>query len=533
MRRSILIALLALASAGFTGQSPVDRAVRSITAEEIRAHTAFLADDMLQGRAPGTRGGDLAARYIAAQFARSGVRPVHGSYFQQVPLRAWRADPSSTTVDVQIRGERRMLRYPDDVVVWPGAGADVAIEADVVFVGYGVRAPEYHWDDYKGRDVRGRVVAVLINDPPAPPTDPLLFDGRAMTYYGRWSYKIEEARRQGAAGILLIHDDLRAGYGWDVVRTSWTGEVLGLEPRPEDRLLAMEGWITAAAAARMFGDAGHDMAELMALAARRDFAPVATGITLRATLHGASRSFQSPNVVGVVPGSHAERRDEVVVYTAHYDHLGIGQSVAGDSIHNGAYDNASGVAALLEIAEAFALLEPGLERSVLFIATTAEEAGLLGATYYTRQPLFPLNRTIAALNIDGANLWGETHDVLVLGGDRSTIGRFAEARARSMELALEFERAPERGYFYRSDHFAFARRGVPAAAIDHGVRFRDRPDGWGERVLSRFDTQHYHKPSDRLDPRADLGGAVQQAAFAFLLGLDILQSVDPPRLVTR
>jgi Zn-dependent M28 family amino/carboxypeptidase len=513
--------LLIPALAALLALSPTQDGVTRITSTGIRAHLEFLSHDLLEGRAPGTRGGELAAQYIATQFARVGLQPVRGSYFQRVPLVGTTVDTAASSFLLRAGGTLIDAAYADDVVYWLPAGADEAgVEAELIFVGYGVRAPEYGWDDYDGRDVRGRVALILVNDPPAPPDEPELFDGRAMTYYGRWTYKLEEARRQGAAGALLIHSGDAAGYPWNVVVSSWTGEQLALGSAPDDAL-QLHGWVTERLAQRLLAAGGHALDELAVQAARRDFRPVATGIAVQAALRGSSRSFETANVVGLVPGRHPERRGEVVVYTAHYDHMGIGAPVDGDSIYSGAYDNASGVAALIEIAGAYASLTAPPERSVLFMATTAEEAGLLGATYYVRQPLFPLARTMAAINLDGANVWGETDDMVVLGGDRSSLGDIARDQASAMRVRLSPEAAPEKGFFFRSDHFPFARAGVPAVAIEHGLSFRGRPADWGARQLEEYEAQRYHQPGDVYNPAWDLTGAVQQARFAFLIGFAV------------
>jgi Zn-dependent M28 family amino/carboxypeptidase len=529
-----LMALMALpllvgAAAGLP--RPLQDAAPRISAERVRAHLAFLADDLLEGRAPGSRGGELAARYIATQLALTGVEPLRGGYQQRVPLLGWTADPRRVTVEADAAGRRATLSFPQETVLWLDSGADSAnVSGEVVFVGYGTRAAEYGWDDFKGRNLRGRILLVLAGDPPAPPGQPLAFDGPAMSYYGRWTYKVEEAVRQGAAAVLIIHTDAAAGYGWQVVETSFTGERLAL---PHDSMatspLTVQGWISFDAARRMLATADLDLQELFVRAARRDFQPIATGLTARLRAAGTTRRFTSPNVMGLVPGSHATRRDEVVVYTAHYDGLGIGPPVDGDSIYNGAYDNASGVALLLEVAAAFAALPTRPERSVLFLFTTAEEAGMLGASWYVRRPAVPMSRTVAALNIDGANLWGETADISAVGLERSTLGDAFRQQAAALGLRAEVERAPAKGLFFRSDQFPFARAGVPALALDHGTDFRNRPSGWGWAVLSDYEAAHYHRPSDRYDPRFDLGGAVQQGRHAFLLGRHIANTPARPR----
>lgn len=513
-------------------RDPVREALSRIEVRGIRSHLAFLSDDLLEGRAPGTRGERLAVRYIATQLERSGVAPPRGGWFQSVPLMGWRPDARSMVAEARGDGEPLVLRYPSDVVLWHEGRTDTAsVSGEVVFVGYGVHAPEYEWDDYKDRDLTGRIALVLVNEPPSPPGQPLIFDGPALTYYGRWMYKVEEAERRGAAAVLIVHSADAAGYPWRVVESSWTGEQLALRGSAEDTTtsLAVRGWITTDAARRLLALGEHDFAELFVRAARRDFQPVATGVELRLAAGGRTRRIDGTNVIGVVHGSDPARRDDAVVFTAHHDHLGIGAAVRGDSIYNGAYDNASGVALLLEIAAAFASLESSPDRSILFLFPTAEEPGMLGSTHYVRNPVFPLRRTVAALNIDGANLWGETEDIGAVGLERSTLGTTFEKHATALGLRVVGERAPESGFFFRSDHFPFARAGVPALYLDHGLTYRGRPAGWGETVLAEYHSQRYHQPGDTYDPEFDLAGAVQQGRHAFLVAYDVANADSVPR----
>lgn len=538
LRRIVCTASILSFAAGVAGAAAQDTtaatppAARSIQADQIRAHLAFLADDALEGRAPGRRGARIAARYIVSQLVRAGVEPAAGGYYQTVPLTGWTADASRISVQYAAGDSTGELAFPDDAVIWLDTGVDSArVSANIVFAGYGVRAPEYDWDDYKDVDVRGRVVLVLSGDPPAPPGEPLIFDGGAMTYYGRYTYKIEQARRRGAAAVLIVHTTDGAGYDWPVVQSSWMGEQLAL---PQDSAAAasalrMQAWITSGAARRMLATVGLDLDELYVRAARRDFQPISTGVTMRLRAVGRARRFESSNVAGIVRGRHPTRRGDAVIFTAHYDHLGIGPPVAGDSIYNGAYDNASGVALLLEIAEAFARQSPRPDRSILFLFSTAEEAGMLGAAWYVRQPLLPLRRTVAALNIDGANLWGETDDVSAVGLERSTLGAVFEQQAEAMGLRVEAERAPDKGFYFRSDHFPFARAGVPALYLDHGIAYRNRPPDWGMSTLARYEAQRYHQPGDEYDSAFDLAGAVQQGRHAFLVALDIANAEQAPR----
>lgn len=512
-----LVLALAAASVAVGFQEAWD----GITADGIRAHLFFLSRDELRGRAPGTRGGQLAADYIESQLLRMGLRPVDGSYSQEVPLVGVTADPASVSLTFEVDDGRVDAQYPSDAVIWAGPDRpSVRVDGELVFVGYGIHAPEWEWDDYQGRDVSGRVVVILVGDPPAPPDEPGLFDGPAMTYYGRWSYKLEEARRQGAAGALLVHTDEAAGYDWGVVESSWTGEQLILPEADDDAALRLRGWITRDLARRALAQAGLDLAELYVRAGRRDFRPAATGLTVRARLESRSRRLSSRNVVGYRPGTGPD--SQVVVFTAHYDHLGVGPPVEGDSIYNGAYDNASGVGLLLEVAEAFAELDEPTPRGALFIATTAEEAGLLGARHYVRNPLVPLERTVTAINVDGASLWGETDDVVALGADRSTLSRLLHPRADQLGLQIVPDPEAGAGTFFRSDHFPFAEAGVPVLYVRHGRDFRDRPDGWGARLMEQWSARNYHQPSDEYSASLDLAGAVQQARLVFGVGYDLV-----------
>ena len=534
-RTAAAIALLfavSAAPASAQNASSIPDAALSIRADQVRAHLAFLADDALEGRAPGRRGARIAARYIVSQLARMGVEPAGPGYYQTVPLIGWQSDTSLTSARYLTGDSTIAVAIPDDMILWLDSGADTArVRGEVVFAGYGVRAPEFDWDDYKGVNVRGRVVVLLSGDPPSPPNEPDIFDGGAMTYYGRYTYKIDQARSLGAAAVIIVHTEDGAGYPWSVVQSSWSGEQLALPPDSARAAapLRVQGWLGLGAAQRMFAHAGHDLGELYVRAARRDFQPVATSLVMQLRAVGRTRRFESSNVAGVVRGSHQERRAETIIYTAHYDHLGIGPAVAGDSIYNGAYDNASGVALLLEIAEAFARHEPRPERTMLFLFTTAEEAGMLGASWYVRQPLLPLRRTVAALNIDGANLWGETDDISAVGLERSTLGITFERQATALGLRVEAERAPDKGFFFRSDHFPFARARIPALYLDHGISFRNRPPDWGINTLSLYESRRYHQPADEYDPSFDLAGAVQQGRLAFMLGLDIANTREPPR----
>ncbi len=493
-----------------------------ITAAEIDADLRFLSSDLLEGRAPATRGGRLTAEYIAARLLAAGVEPgVSGSYFQNVPIDIVAAAPASIRATASGKATAS-LRYPDDVVVWGGSAITTsAARGELVFVGYGANAPEYRWDDFKDMDLRGKILLVLVNDPPAPAGEPGLFGGRAMTYYGRWTYKFEEAERRGAAGMLVVHTTEQAGYPWHTVVGSWAKEQRMLPRDPKlPAPLGVRGWITDTAATALLAQAGIDLSALRAQAATRAFRPVATGITLDLGFTNTVRNLQSENVVGVVRGSDRALARQYVALSAHWDHLGIGPAVNGDSIYNGATDNASGVADLLAIARASAQGARS-RRSLLFTFVTAEESGLLGSAYFAQNPTVPARQIVANLNVDGGNVLGRTRDLTVLGEKKSSLGPQLAAMVRADGLRLSPEDHPEAGEFYRSDHFSFAKAGIPAVSVGAGSDFVGRPTGWGTQQGDDYTEHRYHQPSDAYRNDFDLTGAVQLSEivlrFALLL----------------
>ncbi len=512
---AVALALVAFAPARAL---TIDKAVQAVSAQRMEADVRFLAHDLLEGRGADSRGGALARLYISARLAQAGVEPggEHGSYEQSVSLLAVGAERPPR---FEFRRRERVLRLAHESDFVAGSSryeADIPVDGELVFAGYGIAAPEYDWDDFKGADVRGKVLVVLVNDPPSE--DPALFGGKALTYYGRWTYKYEKAAALGAAGVLLVHTTESAGYPWGVVVSSFSRESFFLaDERPEG--LALRGWITDEAAARIMILAGQDLAALKERARRRDFRPQALGVRLQTRLRQSVRRLQSANVVGRIPGADAARAGEAVLFTAHWDHLGIGREVNGDRIYNGALDNATGVAALLALAEAFAGVRDRLDRSILFVATTAEESGLLGAQHYALHPAVPLSRTLAVLNLDGLNIFGPTRDLSPLGAERSTLWQVLEQAARAERMTLSPDPMPEQGSFYRSDHFPLARAGVPAASLDSGLLFVDRPPEWGRQVADRYIAQHYHQPSDEAGPELDCRGMAQVARVALRAGL--------------
>jgi Zn-dependent M28 family amino/carboxypeptidase len=513
------VSVLSVANASAqTGGTPA-----RITPEEIDAHLRFLSSDLLEGRAPATRGGRLAEEYIASQLKTFGVRPGVGdtSYFQRVPIDVVKADPK--TIKVTASGKANAnLRFTDDVVVWPGSATDASTaHSELVFVGYGATAPEYKWDDYKGTDVKGKILLVLVNDPPAPASEPNLFGGKAMTYYGRWTYKYEEAERRGAAGMLIVHTTGPAGYPWHVVVNSNSTEHRLLPRDPSlPAPIGVRGWITDSAATALLAQAGLSMATLRKQSESRDFRPVPTGIIIDASMQNSLAHMSANNVVGVVRGIDPKVRDEYVAYSAHWDHFGIGPVVNGDSIYNGSVDNASGVASVLTIAHAAAEgVKP--RRSQLFVFVTAEESGLLGSAYFGEHPTVPASKIIAALNMDIVPVNGRVRDLNVLGDDKSSLGPTLARLVRPEGIRISPDAHPEAGHFYRSDHFSFAKVGIPSVSIGGGVDYVGRPAGWGLQQAEDYTAHRYHQPSDEYRSDFDLRGAAQLAEIVYRLGVTL------------
>ena len=492
-----------------------------VSAGALNAHLRYLADDLLEGRAPATRGGRLTARYIATQFEALGLMPVgpDNTYFQPVALIGM--TPQATLSWAQ----GATLRFGDDFVAWAERPDTlITVEADVVFVGYGITAPEAQWDDYKGVDLKGKILLMLVNDPGIQ--DSALFRGKELVYYGRWTYKLEEAARRGAAGVIIVHTTESATYGWPVVRGSWTVEQFKLDP-PREPSIAFGSWVTAEAATAALAARGHKLDSLTRAAARRDFTPLVTGLRAAVTVTSRVRRVQSENVVGLLPGTVPTLRNEPVIFTAHWDHKGIGPAVNGDSIYNGAEDNASGVAAVLVAAEALSRSALRSRRPILFIATTAEESGLLGSEAYTAKPLFPLARTAAVINLDVTNTRGATTDISALGVDRSSLGPIFAAAARAENLTATSE-PDTRGSFFRSDHFPFARAGVPALSFKSGSAFVGKPATWGKEQEDLYNEKRYHQPDDEYTPSFRYDGMVQQLRVALRVALTVANAAALP-----
>jgi len=500
-----------------------------VSAEDFSAHVRTLASDAFAGRAPGSAGEQLTVQYIQAQFERLGLKPGNGDrYLQTVPMVESEVDPAAHLA-VQVKGEALDFAFASDMVIGSRAEqAAVAIEnSSVVFVGYGVNAPEQGWNDYAGIDVNGKTVVMLVNDPGFHAGDESLFEGKRMTYYGRWTYKFDEAARQGASAALIIHDDAGAGYGWGVVQNSWSGPQFDL-PRTvdSDPRLPAQGWLSGDAANRLFTAAGLDLDALRRAANQRGFKAVPLDATLTTTLATRLNQTQSHNVLGLLPGS--SRPDEAVIYMAHWDHLGTHAGEAGDTIYNGAIDNASGVAGMLEIAEAFVTQSPAPERSVLFVAVTLEESGLLGSRYYTMQPVLPLAKTAAVINLDAMPVLGPTRDMVVIGKGNSELEDILADIAGKQGRTLVAEDAPEKGYYFRSDHFNFAKAGVPALYAKGGTDNLEHGKEYVAKATQDYLLNRYHQPADQFDPNWDLRGVVQDINALYGVGWVIAGSGQWP-----
>ncbi len=502
-------------------------------AAKMRQRVIRLSADDFEGRGPGTAGGMRAARYIADEMKAVGVKPGNGkSYFQNVKMIGVKADPN-TKLEISGPSGRSTFDFGDDFVATTSAQtADVSVNAELVFVGYGIDAPLYNWNDYSGpaEDYKGKVLLMLVNDPPATEAEPNLFGGRALTYYGRWTYKYEEAARRGAAGVILIHTNESAGYGWNVVRTSngsWRYEIARTK-QDATPFLPIKSWVTHDAAKRMVG--GLD--ELIAAAKKRGFKPVKTGLSVKLNLKSEFKTFESPNVVGVVEGSDPKLKNEYVLYTAHWDHLGIGEPDSrGDKIYNGAYDNASGVSATLGIAEAIARMPKNdrPKRSAYFLFPTAEEQGLLGAEYFASHPLVPLKNIAGNVNIDGVNFFGKVTDFSALGAERSTIEAVVQEVAKERNMTLEGDMRPEQGFFFRSDHFPFAKVGVPAISLRHGDAFVSPLKGEALAFFSEYTAKYYHQASDEYKDWWDTDAMIQNAELGLAIGSKLGNRVEMPR----
>ncbi len=492
-------------------------ALETITPEHIRWHVRYLSHDLLEGRGTGQRGGDIAAEYIATQFAEYGLKPAgdHGTYMQKVPLVGITTLPETKFSLVPKQGETMNLKPLDEYVAYDQTQqAQSDVDADIVFVGYGIEAPEYGWDDYKGLDVHGKVLLMLVNEPASD--DPKFFKGKALTYYGRWTYKYEEAARKGAVGVILVHQAQMASYPWEVVRNSNSGEKSSL--KLEGPALKVASWIHLDVASRLASASGMNLEKMLKEAQTRDFRPVNLGARLKAHMVSRVRNFESNNVLAILPGADRKSADEAVIYTAHYDHFGIRADMPGDNIFNGADDNATGCGILLELARAFGTAAQRPRRSILFAAVTAEEQGLLGSEYLGKHPPVPAEKITLDLNYDDVKPLGAPEEVEVSGAERTTFYPAVEATAKEFRLAIRADARPEAGHFYRSDHFSLARVGIPSFSINEGMKYKGHSEAWGLEREHEYVEKRYHQPSDEYHPEMDFVGDSAMARFGFALG---------------
>lgn len=526
LRTACALSLLATACApvGETSSPEIDGA-------RLLSDITTLASDSFQGRRPGTVGEERTMSYLTTQFEEAGLEPGHpdGGWTQPVDLVGITSVP---TLSVRGKAGQRTLAWKTDYVAQSRREIPtVSVKnSEMIFVGYGVTAPEFSWDDFKDVDVHGKTVVMLVNDPPvrlasdSTQLDPAFFRANAMTYYGRWTYKFEEATRRGAAAVLVVHQTIPASYPWDVVEGGWTGERMDVSAADgHASRVGVEGWLSLEATERLFREAGLDFREQERLARTPAFRPVSLGATASFEVANTLRKVATHNFVAKLSGSDPDLRNEYVVYTAHWDHFGIGKPVNGDSIYNGARDNASGTAALIELARAFKTAGAP-KRTLLFLAVTAEEQGLLGSKWYAEHPLYPLEKTLADINIDVLNTWGATTDVTVVGSGSSSLEDLLLAAAKAKGRTVAPDPEPEAGGYYRSDHFEFAKQGVPSLYLDQGTQYTGKPADFSRRIRDEWTANIYHQPSDQVDPAWDMAGAVADLTLLYTVGREVAEA---------
>jgi len=522
MKRIVISIAAVLGLAASAAVPPaVERAMKMFRADTIAAHDKYLSSDLLEGRAPGTRGDQLAEDYIATQFQAYGLKPggENGTYFQNVPLVGITLDPAKSSLAFTRDGANVLgpLQYLDAYVGSDESQtANSTLDSDVVFVGHGVVAPEFNWNDYKDVDVRGKTLVMLVDDPPANPKR-----GNTRTYYGRWTYKYEIGAQKGAAAVILIHTDKAAGYGWQVVRNSWGREQDFMRLKAGQPSLHLAAWVTETIAHDLVRASGQDWDALMKSAESRDFRPVPLGVKLTGSIASTLRPFDTRNVIARLEGSDPKLRNEAVLYSAHHDHLGVGTPDAtGDRIYNGAIDNASGCSLLLELARVWAETTPKPKRSIIFNSVAAEEQGLLGSAWYAENPTIPAKNIALAINYDSVFEFGKVGSVMMIGVERTSFDPDAERITKALNLKIVPDQDPEQGHYYRSDHFSFAKAGIPAFSVGQGHDLVGKPAEYGRKLSDDYRAQHYHQPSDQFDPNWDWSSAVQMGQLGFWLGWD-------------
>jgi len=527
-KRSMWVVAGCVAILGLSSQAKDAAPIPWLDLDVFRAHVATLASDEFDGRKPGTVGEEKTVDYIRRQFADAGLKPGHGTtFFQSVPMVEITAAPDAT-LTFERSGTRQDLKYAQDMVVLTKrvVAQSSLDKSPLVFVGYGIVAPEYDWNDYAAADIKGKTAVILINDPGFATNDPKLFRGREMTYHGRWTYKFEEAARQGAAGALIIHETEPAAYGWQVVTASWTGPQFDLANSDTNSGLAIEGWISNEAAQALFKQAGQDFAALKTAATKRDFKAVPLGVQASVTVRNSIRRSNSSNVIGILPGS--KRPDEYVIYTAHWDHFGHAANKPGDAIFNGAIDNATGVAGIMTLARAFAHASTPPERSIIFMAVTGEESGLLGSAYYAENPIYPLAHTAAEINLDALYAGGPARDIVVVGSGNSDLEDYLRKAAKQQDRVVSPEPTPEKGYYYRSDHFNFAKKGVPALYTKLGTDDREHGSEYGKQQQEDYVAKRYHQPSDEYSKDLDFRGSFEDLELLYRVGERVANEKDWP-----
>ncbi len=505
----------------------------AIDGNAVLAHTKILASDAYEGRAPGTHGEEVTVAYITDQFRKAGLKPGNpdGSYVQKVPMVGIVTDQKAV-LSFRRGATEQKLAWRDDFVAWTKRVADTVTvdKSDVVFVGYGVQAPEFNWDDYKGVDLKGKTMIVLVGDPPVTDPanpgelDPKVFGGKAMTYYGRWTYKYEMGQKMGAAAVLIVHETGPAGYPFAVVQGKIAEQFSLVAPDKNMSRAAVEGWITFEQAKKLFAAAGKDFDAAKKAALTAAFTPVPLGASASVTLRNTIRGIDSHNVVGKIEGSDPALKNEYVIYTSHWDHFGIGVPVNGDKVYHGAVDNATGIGGMIELGRAFAKMPTAPKRSILMLAVTAEEQGLLGSGYYAANPLYPLEKTAGVVNMDALNVYGKTRDITITGLGNSELDDYATKVAAEQGRVIRPDPEPEKGGFFRSDHFPFAQKGVPALASGGGIDYVGKDPGWGRAKSDAYTANDYHKPSDNVRPDWDMSGAVQDLQYFWMVGYRLAQA---------
>ena len=497
----------------------VEQVLKNIKVENLAKNIKILSSDEFEGRFPASKGEEKTINFLKRKFQEIGLQPGNGeSFFQEIPLVKITADPD---MELKVSNGKKSISfsYGDEfVAVTRRVREEVSIkDSEMVFVGYGIVAPEYNWNDYKGIDVKGKTVIVLVNDPGFATKNPELFKGKAMTYYGRWTYKYEEAARQGADGVLIIHETEPAAYGWGVVKNGWTGPQFYLSSEDDNMSrCAMEGWLHIESARKIFALAGKDFDELKKSASSREFKATPLNLKTSVKIKNQIERLKSNNVIAVLPGR--ERKNEYIIYVAHWDHLGKNPELEGDQIFNGALDNATGVAGLIELAKAFEAVNPPPLRSIVFLAVTCEEQGLLGSEYYATYPIYPLTKTVAVINIDTLNIYGKMKDITIVGYGNSELDDYVKEIAQEQGRVVRPDPAPEKGSFYRSDHFSFTKKGVPSLYLRSGVNHIKFGEKWTLAKVEEYIREKYHKPSDEFDPSWDLTGAVEDLCIIFKVG---------------